>query len=146
MNGENMKPTRLDKIGLAGKADLRNSNGILKNSGDWATRTIAFKPALVATTNVQSTGIRVGPGLALNSIFYIETAGAGTTPTITVGTTSSPAAFSNATDISVTTGFLPATSPTSVVDANEEVVYSFGSADIVDFDGEIVVTFIERTA
>lgn len=137
-------PTRLDKIGLAGKKGQTSKAGLPINTGDWSIETIVFKPALAASTSQQNTGIFFPPGVAVAGFINVITPAAGTTPEISCGASSAPTGIFNGVDVS-TSGykFSNGIDPSSL---GEELEYSFGSADLTGLDCEIVILIIGQNA
>lgn len=135
-------PPRFSKVGSAGGKGRISSESLPINVGDWSTQTIAFKPALVASTSQQSTGLGAPPGAAYAVLVDVITPASGTTPTLNCGPSSNPTGFCNGIDISTAGVKLGGSADPSSL--GEEIEYSFGSADLTGLDCEIVIVMLGK--
>lgn len=137
-------PTRTSKQSVAYKKSLINSVGTVQNRGDYAMTTKAFVASVVASAVAQSTGVKLLPGMTYligQNITTEETTGL--TKTISVGFVGGTGTeLLNAASVAAS-GFIPAATTVVAVDAEQELSYTLGSADWVEYDGEIIVHMLE---
>ena len=139
------KPTRLSKLGLGGKQNIRNADSTLTNRGDYSLRVVSFVPNLVASASPQASGVFIDPCIILNAGINTTTGEAtGVTPTLECGFVGgSDSAVFAATTVNSDNTWIKVSGSGLVASQREELSFTLGSADWADFDGEIILTVLE---
>lgn len=130
--------TRFNKIGVSG----RRADGLTKT--DAYIQTLTVKLPTVASATAQDTGVPLPARCSVIDVVVNRTVAstAGSTETVSIGTVGGTATSLLAAVATDAVGFISGTTATSVYNTGANISYTLGSADIVDFSGEVVITLI----
>lgn len=130
--------TRFNKIGVSG----RRAEGRTKTDAYIQTLTIPI--ASVASATAQDSGLALPAKTSVIDVVVnkLSPSTAGTTPTISLGTIGGTNTSLLAAIATTGTGFAGSTTSTRIYNTGANVSFTFGSADVVGFVGEAVITLI----
>jgi len=128
------------------KGSVQEPNKPNANRGRWFQKTLTFTPPLVPNITSQRAGVFLPAHAVVTNVFInvITPESTGATPLLDIGTVANAttalvpnANVSSAGLINPTPG-----SAREINTANDEVTYTLGSNDWVEFDGEVVIEYI----